>query len=29
MMPIDKHGFSKLFRWLSDRFGVRRQLNLP
>ena len=29
MMPIDCHGFSKLFTWISDRFGVSWQLNLP
>jgi len=29
MMAIGNHGFSRLFTWLSDRFGVSWQLNLP
>jgi predicted 3-demethylubiquinone-9 3-methyltransferase (glyoxalase superfamily) len=29
MMGIDNYGFSKLFTWLEDRFGVSWQLNLP
>jgi predicted 3-demethylubiquinone-9 3-methyltransferase (glyoxalase superfamily) len=29
MMPIDSYGFSALFTWIADRFGVSWQLNLP
>jgi predicted 3-demethylubiquinone-9 3-methyltransferase (glyoxalase superfamily) len=29
MMPIDSYGFSTLFTWVGDRFGVSWQLNLP
>jgi len=29
MMPIDNYGFSSLFTWLADSFGVSWQLNLP
>lgn len=29
MMEVGNYGFSKLFTWLSDRFGVSWQLNLP
>lgn len=29
MMPPDNYGFSALFAWLADRFGVSWQLNLP
>ncbi|MBO9516812.1 MAG: VOC family protein [Porphyrobacter sp.] len=28
MMPIGNYGFSSLFTWLADRFGVSWQLNL-
>ena len=29
MMPVDNYGFSALFTWIADRFGVSWQLNLP
>jgi predicted 3-demethylubiquinone-9 3-methyltransferase (glyoxalase superfamily) len=29
MMPTDNYGFSSLFTWIADRFGVSWQLNLP
>ena len=29
LMPLDNYGFSRRFTWLSDRFGVSWQLNLP
>ena len=29
MMEIGNHGFSTLFTWIADRFGVSWQLNLP
>jgi predicted 3-demethylubiquinone-9 3-methyltransferase (glyoxalase superfamily) len=28
LMPLDNYGFSKLFGWMNDRFGVSWQLNL-
>ena len=28
LMPADNYGFSTLFTWLADRFGVSWQLNL-
>jgi predicted 3-demethylubiquinone-9 3-methyltransferase (glyoxalase superfamily) len=28
MMPIDDYGFSRLYAWVADRFGVPWQLNL-
>lgn len=28
MMPVSNYGFSQLFCWLADRFGVSWQLNL-
>jgi predicted 3-demethylubiquinone-9 3-methyltransferase (glyoxalase superfamily) len=28
-MPTDDYGFSRLFTWVGDRFGVTWQLNLP
>jgi predicted 3-demethylubiquinone-9 3-methyltransferase (glyoxalase superfamily) len=28
MMPIDNYGFSRLFTWIADPFGVSWQLNL-
>jgi predicted 3-demethylubiquinone-9 3-methyltransferase (glyoxalase superfamily) len=27
-MPLDNYGFSRMYGWLSDRFGVSWQLNL-
>ncbi|MCW5691510.1 MAG: VOC family protein [Pseudolabrys sp.] len=29
MMPLANYGFSKLFTWLNDRYGVSWQLNWP
>jgi predicted 3-demethylubiquinone-9 3-methyltransferase (glyoxalase superfamily) len=29
LMPPDTYGFSRKFAWISDRFGVSWQLNLP
>ena len=29
LMPLDNYGFSRLFTWLNDRYGVSWQLNLP
>lgn len=29
LMPIANYGFSTLFAWVSDRFGVSWQVNLP
>jgi len=29
LMPIDDYGFSALFTWITDRFGVSWQINLP
>lgn len=29
MMPPDNYGFSQIFCWIADRFGVSWQINLP
>jgi predicted 3-demethylubiquinone-9 3-methyltransferase (glyoxalase superfamily) len=28
MMPLDNYGFSKMFSWIADKYGVSWQLNL-
>jgi len=28
MMPLDDYGFSKMFSWVADKYGVSWQLNL-
>ncbi len=28
LMPLENHGFSRKFGWLSDRFGISWQVNL-
>ncbi|MDZ7271737.1 MAG: VOC family protein [candidate division KSB1 bacterium] len=28
LMPVDNYGFSQLFAWVNDRFGVSWQLNV-
>ena len=28
LMPLDDYGFSKMFGWINDKFGVSWQLNL-
>ena len=29
MMPLDNYGFGRRFGWITDRYGVSWQLNLP
>lgn len=29
LMPLDCYGFSRMFVWVNDRFGVSWQINLP
>ena len=29
LMPLNNYGFSQLFTWVQDRFGVSWQINLP